>query len=761
MALQLTDQQQLVVNHDHGPALVFAVAGAGKTTAMVHRIERLVREGIFPAEKILATSFGRANVHDLRRELSQWSYCDRVDGRTLHSLGRDIIKRAQRGGHLRQLQLNGSAGESVEQKLLNFTLAEAYRQNVPFKKELDSLDRQDFLAYVGYCKGNLLYADLGKAKLSPDAYHLAKQAMPPAGELGWYLDLYQLMEQVRLRQGMITFDDMLLTGWETLLTYESILEETRQMYQCIIVDEYQDINLAQSVILDLVTEPHRNLMAIGDDDQTIYEWRGANPKFILEFDKKYKVKPYYISDNFRCPAAPLLLANEVIHHNKKRSPKRLSLTRGFTGQTYVHEDADVVAMSKRIVSQVQKYAEDGLPLHEMAVLVRLNAQTPHIEQELITAGVPYQVSKPFYDRVEIQTLIHYGRLGWIEQMTRAGKRPLANPAIRRKFEESWRSVANRPKRYLSRERREYIYKTAVRQVDTPLSDIIRDLSYMVEEWQAEPLEMLADVLQWVSGKLDKPADAVLADLDFQLDYQTYLRDSSGFPQTGEGRAASVAAFIQYARGQGDLQSFMQHIKVLADQKTGLARQAKKDAVVVSTIHQAKGLEWPVVFVPQVSQDILPFQASRTGDVEEERRLFYVALTRTKRELHLHTVKTEKPSQFLHEARWQNVLETAVALETILALPIETWDATHAYTLLKQAPIWHLERYFQLWFDVTERELVARRMVDFVTAVAHHNLQTKLAITPDLSQWWHDLIPDYTPPSPNGFPGIEKVIRVEN
>ncbi len=704
--MRLTDQQQIVVNHNHGPALVFAVAGAGKTTAMVHRIERLVREKVFAPEQILATSFGRANVTDLKRELRRWHYCADVDGRTLHSLGRDIILYAQKHGYLRDLKVNGERGESVEQTLLNFTLAEAYRRNVPYKKELDTLDRQDFLSYVGYCKGNLYYADLRRAKLPDAAMKLAKKAQPPPGELGWYLDLYQLMEQVRLKSGFVTFDDMLLTGWECLVRYPELQTAVKKRYACIIVDEYQDINLVQSAILDILSETHRNLMAIGDDDQTIYEWRGADPRFILDFGKQYGVEPYLITDNFRCPAAPLALANAVIAHNKRRSAKRLQLTKGFGGKTAVYADKTIPSMSKHIIKNILELKQTGTPLHDIAVLVRLNAQTPHIEQELITHKIPYRVSKPFYERWEIQTLIHYGRVAWLNNAIADGKRPLTNTATRRKFEESWRGIVNRPKRYISRDMREKIYKLLIRQPLT-ISDAITQTALGLAEWQAEPLDFLAEDIEWLAERLDEPASKTLDALDRRLGYREFLRESSGFPQTGEGRAASVTAFIQYARDKGTVLEFMQHIQQLATQKAGRAMAA--DTVTLSTIHQSKGLEWPVVIIPQCNQDILPFQVSRAGDVEEERRLFYVALTRTKRDLHLHYVKNEPPSPFLAEAAWKRTLPALEKLRELLEKSPEGWTDDEVQFLVGKTAVLHLQRYFTTWHQ-SDREAIGRRVV---------------------------------------------------
>lgn len=697
-SIQLTDQQQAVVDHNEGPALVFAVAGAGKTTAMVHRIERLVREHIFPAGQILATSFGRANVVDLKRTLAPWPYCQAVDIRTLHSLGLDILRRAQRHGHLSKMRLSNGLDS---QQLLNISLAEARRREVPYKRELDTLDRTDFLDYIGFCKGNLWYADLRRANLPKAARKLAKAAKAPDPPLDWYLDFYRIFEQVRLQNGAITFDDMLMSGWEVLVQFPEVLAEVQAQYRCVLVDEFQDINLVQSAILDLITQPERHYMAIGDDDQTIYEWRGADPGFILNFAKRYKATTYFISDNFRCPAAPLLLANNVIGHNRKRQKKRLSLTRGFYGETAVSLAPTVARMSRQIVDRIVRLHHDGVPLNDMAVLVRLNAQTPYIEQFLIEEKLPYRVSQPFYERAEIKTLIEYGRLAWFEQQLQSGGNPWASPRNRTAFGDAWRTVCNRPKRYLTRDLQQQMAQSILRGQGS-VAQVLATAGYNAPfDYLAERLDLFGQDIAWLATQLDQPVYNVLRELEARLVYKQYLRESSGFPQTGEGRAVSVEAFIEYAKEQGSFLQFMGHIRQLAEQKIGQVADGLGDAVTLTTIHRAKGLEWPVVFMAQCNDGIMPFHAERAGEVdqvEEERRLFYVALTRTKEHLALYCLSEEPLSPFLYEANHETVLPDVATMTRLLAQP-DDWSVADRDWVQGKTAVYHLQRYFEQWFPL--------------------------------------------------------------
>ena len=461
------------------------------------------------------------------------------------------------------------------------------------------------------------------------------------------------------------------------MQHADLLAEAQARYACVLVDEFQDVNLAQSEILDLITQPHRNYMAIGDDDQTIYEWRNASPQFILDFPRRYQARTYLISDNFRCPAAPLMLANALIAHNRERRPKHLSLTRGFEGETAVVMLASVAEQARYIVDRIVAQHRSGAALNDFAVLVRLNAQTPYLEQQLITRGLPYRVSQPFYARAEIITLINYCRLAWSERHMRSGE--VLTRSQLQQFNDAWVDVCNRPKRYITRELREQIAR-AVPALQQPLSRVLQQASFSMErDSLVDDLQDLADLIEWLSTQLDQPAQAVLRELDERLDYQEFLRDNSGFPQTGEGRALSVAAFIEYAHERGSVLDFLQHIRQLAQQKIGQAANDGQDAVTLSTIHHAKGLEWPNVFVPDCNQGTLPFTSERGSNLEEERRLFYVAVTRTKRQLTICAIKSEEPSQFLPEAAYASTLAAARTVEQLLAREPHTWQAAKPRT----------------------------------------------------------------------------------
>jgi len=236
----LTDEQQRIVAHDCGPALVYAVAGAGKTTAMVHRVERLVRERVFAPEHILLSSFNKSAVEDLGRALASWPHCRRVARHTLHALGYKIVRDAADRSRLPRMAQDHLKINGEERQLVWMAKDRARQRGLVAPGELDALEEEDLRTFISACKGNLLYPDLAAANLPPAALKVAQQAEAPLN-LPWYLDLYRLHEEVRRERDWLTFDDMLLLGWEALVRYPDVLAFWQSSFDCVIVDEFQDV----------------------------------------------------------------------------------------------------------------------------------------------------------------------------------------------------------------------------------------------------------------------------------------------------------------------------------------------------------------------------------------------------------------------------------------------------------------------------------------------------------------------------------------
>lgn len=688
----LTPEQQRVVAHNTGPALVFAVAGAGKTTAMVHRIQRLVKHRVFAPQRILATSFGRATVQDIRAALAPWSECAEVQVATLHAVGLRVLHYAADRGLIPPPQIAGEGGTHSERSLLRQALGKARQQRLELPP---SLDEQDFLSYVGMCKGSFAYPEAGERLPDAARVHITQAKAPD--EMDYYVELYTIFERTRRQLGLITFDDMLLSAWEVLQCHPEVLQAFQGFYDCVIVDEFQDVNAVQSEVLDLLTRSHGNYMVIGDDDQTIYEWRGASPRFILDFPERYQAKKYLLRENFRSQASHLALANRMIAYNQQREPKQLHLTRGFGGKTEARHVSDEAAQARQLVTDIMRSCQAGYRFEQQAILLRLYAQSPYLEQALIESLIPYRLvgSVPFYQRQEIRTLVEYLRLAQtefeVQQARELGE--TLDPNVLLAQQRRWLHLANRPVRYLNRHWLDWVHDRIGKGESLLL--VLRQLADQADTpYQRKLVTVLADILKdLLATGLNADAGTTLTRLETDLRYCSFLRKSSGFPETGEGRARTVEAFLDYATGKGTPQQLEQHLQELAQ-----AQRHDDDSVILTTIFRAKGLEWPVVYIPHCNQGYIPYRSGHS--IEEERRLFYVALTRPREHLYLYILDDFPISRFLTEAGHEKTLALVEQTAQSLEQPQSQWSIERLLGLLRSQPTLMLHRYLQQWWTPT-------------------------------------------------------------
>lgn len=683
--IRLTDEQQLVVAHDKGPALVFAVAGSGKTTTMVRRIERLVRDRVFRADRILATSFGKANVDDLKKALKVYPHAARVHVRTLHALAFQILRDAMRLEQLPEQKLPENLDDGA-QLILNGALTLA--RNSPYRSELDTLDRQDFLDYIGGQKSELAFLPGRFLKLKST---LANKVNPNP-HIPWYFDLFELFERVRLERKLVTFDDFVPEAWALLIQNPDLAARYQSMFDTVIVDEFQDVNLAQVELLDLLVREHKNYVAVGDDDQAIYGFRGASNDFIMKFALRYSATTYTISDNFRCFAEHTLLANHVIQRNKVRAPKVLTAAKGFGGSASLTSHDDNETMGKVIAGNIERAIDSGLTPDQIAILVRLYAETASIEAALIERGIAYKISGsvPFFERAENVLLLKYLELGLIEQRMASNRLPAEDKG---KLSQIWWDVLRTPKRYLRREASDAL----LRQVlgGHKPSDVLLSSSG-VGTYSDDKLIVLGETLAWLVDAIEQKqtGSMILKQLEQRLGYKDFLIENSGFVETGQAKAQNVEAFLDYAKGKGDAQQLLETITKAREAH----RNTKGASVGFYSIFKAKGLEWPYVIVPAVNYGHIP--AGRdTSDLSEERRLFYVALTRPQKDLELHVVKLRPPSIFMEGV--QKLIEGSPALSQALQNPASSWTPQDALRLVDVYA--HLERYFSIWLNLSEVE----------------------------------------------------------
>ncbi len=742
LKIKLTPEQAEVVAHDTGSALVFAVAGAGKTTAMVHRIERLISEAVFAPQRILATSFGRATVNELKTRLEKWEHCRPVKPKTLHGLAWQILKAQQENGQIPS-DLSFPEGTDLSKTIYFQSLKQARSQKQDFK-DLDNLSKDDFLDWVGACKGNLQFANLTAINLPADLPEarakLVQEAQSPP-RFPDYLPFYQIFEDTRQRMGALTFDDLLPEAWLGLIRYPELLDSISKKYDCILVDEYQDLNLVQSELIDLLAERHGNLMAIGDDDQTIYEWRGASPDYILNFEQRYQAQRYLLSDNFRSSAGPLLLANAVIEQNAQRAAKRLNLTQGFAGTTQLTLAENSADQAKLVVDQIQTLLRTETPFAEIAILVRTYAQTAFIENELLERGIPYHLpdGQRFYDRPEIRDLISYLVLARLETEFHPDTGlSETNTAL---WQQHWKRVRNRPNRYLSHKIAEEILRQ-MNQSKLNLEQALKQVSAGLEDYQAKALQELATTLSWLSDcwREQKNAAETINELDQRLGWSSWLKSSTPTKSLGLERVENIQAFLEYIQQMGSLDQVLAELRRISQGQASSENSAQQlhpdqlnrnNSITITSIHRAKGLEWEHVFVPGCNQGNFPLEFG--SDLEAERRLLYVALTRPKKALYLYYLAKRPLSPFLKMANADYLLSRLAKLKAVVEHPPSGWSWKESLLLCQLVQELGQEPYFRNWQHFPEN--ILQHIQSFLNWVKQNQLWQRLRCDQSLYTLW--------------------------
>ena len=696
-SITLTDEQRAVVQHGEGPAVVRAVPGAGKTTAMAHRIRRLVAErGVAPGQ-ILASSFSRATVQDLEARLDTLGVTG-ADTRTLHALGLSLLRVASGDVISDDAPAPGTAARILARRALTSLASD---------RDLDTaelgLSAQDLIDQVAAWKQQLAYPDPDAADLSPAARERAGTAHHENEDV---VELYRRYERHRRRTGWLTYADMLRESWVALMHDDALRAEAQGAYRYVLVDEFQDVSRVQFHLLDVLTASHRNYMVIGDADQCIYGWRGADPSFLIDFDDRYDATAYRLTDSFRLPAAPLVLADAVIQENESRPSKRLHLTQGFGGTAQVLAADGSTAIASRIAETVEVLRDEGHTLDEIGILVRTYGQTPPLERAFLARDLPYQIRghPPFYQRREVTTLLQYlywavlerrlGRTGWFKSATTAER-----------YTDRFARILKTPNRYVQHGRIDKITQEARRRQASVLNVLAEHRGDMHDR-TAERVDRFLDVATGLLDRLDAPPRETLDWLIEAIDYEAALRERSALPVRADARIRTARALVQYAEAYNSSPNLLDGIRSLAAKQQ--ARDDEAPALDLRSIHRAKGAEWPVVLVPGCTEGTLPFDRDGERDLEEERRLFYVAVTRSQERIYLTTDTSAERSRFLEEAGVETRLPAVRHVRTGLTAAPSSLSDEQVARLCRGLVALGLERYVQTWWSPSPDERTALR-----------------------------------------------------
>ncbi len=643
---ELNDEQYRVVTAEAGPLLVIAGAGSGKTRALTYRVAWLIEQGASPDSILLATFTNKASRSMLSRvENLVGERARQVWGGTFHSLGNRILRR-----HARRLgyESNYSILDREDaQQLVGSAVVESgiTTKSERFPKNAHLMDMISLSANTAKPLEVLIC----------DRYPAARSFMT---------DILKIELRYRLRKqelNVMDFDDLLVKWGDLLVEHEDIREELSRKFEHILVDEYQDTNVIQAKILDLLSSHHRNILVVGDDSQSIYSFRGADYSNILEFPDRYDgARIFKLETNYRSTPPILNLANLSIVNNRKQYDKQLKAVRRGGVRPVYAPLSDVVQQADFVVQRIMETIDEGVPLNQIAVLYRAHYHAMELQMELVKRGIPFVVRSGirFFEQAHVKDMTAYIRIVVNPFDELAWKRifGLYGGIGKARAEAIWRMLAE------SDDPRRHIFS----------DEVTKGLSKAVQPGLEAARNSLAKLFQ--TAETNEPwtvIEAMLAE-----GYGRVLQDRYDNCRSREEDLRQLAAFSHQFQSLDDFLSDLTLMTSLDDEEEHHAGERPDEKVILSTIHQAKGLEWSVVFMIRCSEGSMPLARAlrEPGGVDEERRLFYVAATRAKDQLYLcHTVqegnrggwrKACAPSRFINEL--------AYSCSSPGDLPFEQW-----------------------------------------------------------------------------------------
>ena len=625
---KLNKEQYEAAIHTEGPLLIMAGAGSGKTSTMTHRIAYLIKEkGVRPSQ-ILAVTFTNKAAREMRErvealvgaDLNMWIL-------TFHSACLRILRKY---GHLLGYTSDFVVYDPTDQKTVIKSCI----------KERNMDEKMFAPAYV-----LSIISDCKEKAVSPKKFLELNQDNPKQRGVG---ELYAAYEAILKKNNAMDFDDLIRNTVLLFERDESVLAEYQQRFRYIMVDEYQDTNYMQYRFIYLLAEAHQNICVVGDDDQCIYQWRGADIKNILDFEKDFKgARVIKLEQNYRSTSNILAAAHSVVERNRQRKSKKL-WTEQEEGEKLVYYRADNEKDEARYISQeIDRLHSRELKYKDFAILYRTNAQSRTFEEALSSRGVPYRVlgGLRYYDRKEIKDLVAYMRL-------------VQNPAD----DLSLKRIINEPKRGIGPKTLEKLETLATVRQERLLELLLDEevTAGIAGKGGDSLLEMARTLRDYGLEKENLKVSDIYDGLLVRTGYLKSLEEQNTVE--AESRIENLMEFksviYDYEKEdpQLNLASFMERIALMAEIDN---HDPGEDAVVLMTMHSAKGLEFPVVFLPGMEDGLFPGWRSleKPEGIEEERRLCYVGMTRAKERLYLTSAETRtlygktdytRESQFLRE-----------------------------------------------------------------------------------------------------------------
>ena len=607
MGKKLNTAQQRAVCHETGPMLVLAGPGSGKTTVLLCRISRLLERGLAKPQEILALTFSKAAAEEMKSRFENLNGASGVSFGTFHSIFFRIL-RSRYGWNVEQIF------QEEERRSILRNSIEAEKWDIP--------DLEQYISQF-FSQLSLMNSELEQ----PNRF------TPTGMPVEEFRKLYRAYEGYKERHEKLDFDDMLTQCYQLLREDAAVREYWQRKYKFILVDEFQDVNQAQFACLQILAERHQNLFVVGDDDQSIYAFRGARPDFLLHFPTLYPAaKKVTLNTNYRSTERIVNLAERVIGNNEVRFVKNMKGIGEAGDKVTFFLAEDAAKEAAHIAEKIGRLLDEGMPLTEIAVIYRTNLQGGAFARELYKRGIPYDLrdnSGNVYEHWVAKDLLAYLLLAENEE---------SDSALRR--------ILNKPKRYIG--------KDLLAEAETMPYTLLRSFFVCpsLKGWQEENLENLRIDLNQIRKRT--PYDAVKY-IRKVIGYDEYLEEFAAYRRTSAQVLQEIAdEIMETAKDCADVRSFREQLERLSLQMKEQSRKKgqKRNGVALMTMHGAKGLEFRAVFLPSLVEGIVPHEKGM-DTVAEERRLFYVAMTRASEKLCLSAIlqryeKERKPSRFLAE-----------------------------------------------------------------------------------------------------------------
>jgi DNA helicase-2/ATP-dependent DNA helicase PcrA len=585
-------EQEEAITHKGGPLMVLAGPGSGKTLVITYRVKWLIENaGVHPSN-ILVITFTRAAAEEMKKRFFMFDGMANtpVTFGTFHSVFFMILRYAYRYTAANIIR------EDVKRRYIK-----EMTENMEFEIEDENEFLSGIINEISYVKGEMM---------SLSYYH----SNNCSDEL--FAQIYEGYEKRLREENLIDFDDMLVFCYELLKEREDIRTLWQNKFQHILIDEFQDINKVQYEIIRMLAGKGDHLFIVGDDDQSIYRFRGARPEIMLGFEKDYpEAKKVILNTNYRCSEEIVESAEHLISHNTKRFPKNMQAARGSKVPITFRNLKDAGEECTDILKGIRFYYKKGIPLEDMAVIFRTNTQPRLLVGRLMEYNIPFQmrdVIPNIFDHWIARNILTYIKL-----------------AMGNRDRKLFLQVMNRPKRYISRS-----------MITEPQVDL-KKLKQQTfgKKWLYEKIDKLEMDL-YLLRKMEPYA--AIQYIRNGIGYEDYMNEYAQFRRMNPDDLEEVLNQIQEsAKEYHSFEEWFAYIESYGEElrKQMEAGRQQKSGVTLTTMHSSKGLEYEVVFVMDINEGVTPHKkAVKEADLEEERRLFYVAVTRAKTYLFLYSVK---------------------------------------------------------------------------------------------------------------------------